>query len=407
MSDKEIALLNGRRILLGVTGSIAAFKAADLASKLTKAGAEVDCVLTASAERFVGALTFRALTGRRAYVDADLWSAEGHILHVGLAQSAELIVIAPATADTLAKLVHGRADTLLTITTLAATCPMIVAPAMDAGMFEHPATQANMATLRERGVTIAGPVEGRMASGLSGLGRMTEPEEIIGSMRLVLGKGGPLAERKIIVTAGGTQEPLDPVRVLANRSSGKQGFALAQAALDRGAEVTLISAPSHEITPIGAVRIEVQTADEMSSAVLAALKDSDALIMAAAVADFRPQIVSEKKIKRAGGVPEVKLEPTDDILAQVSNQRPLVVVGFAAESDDLIQNATGKLKDKQLDLIVANDITASDAGFGAETNRVTLIGPEGDSEQLPLMAKSKVAEAVMDRIEKLLGEKSK
>ena len=295
MNDKEIALLNGRRILLGVTGSIAAFKAADLASKLTKAGADVDCVLTPSAERFVGALTFRALTGRRAYVDSDLWSDEGHILHVGLAQSAELIVIAPATADTLAKLVHGRADTLLTITALAATCPMIVAPAMDAGMFEHPATQANMATLRERGVTIAGPVEGRMASGLSGRGRMTEPEEIIGSIRLILGRGGPLAERKIVVTAGGTQEPLDPVRVLANHSSGKQGFALAQAALDRGAEVTLISAPSHEITPIGAVRIEVQTADEMSSAVLAALKDSDALIMAAAVADFRPQIVSEKK----------------------------------------------------------------------------------------------------------------
>jgi phosphopantothenoylcysteine decarboxylase/phosphopantothenate--cysteine ligase len=407
MNDKEIALLNGRRILLGVTGSIAAFKAADLASKLTQAGADVDCVLTASAERFVGPLTFRALTGRRAYVDADLWSDEGHILHVGLAQSAELIVIAPATADTLAKLVHGRADTLLTITTLAATCPMIVAPAMDAGMFEHPATQANMATLRERGVTIAGPVEGRMASGLIGLGRMTEPEQIIGSIRLVLGKGGPLAERKIIVTAGGTQEPLDPVRVLANRSSGKQGFALAQAALDRGAEVTLISAPSHEIAPIGAVRIQVQTADEMSSAVLAAVEDSDALIMAAAVADFRPQTVSEKKIKRASGVPEVNLEPTDDILAQVSENRPLVVVGFAAESDDLIQNATSKLKDKNLDLIVANDITATDAGFGTETNKVTLIIAEGETEQLPLMTKSKVAEAVMDRIEKLLGEKSK
>ena len=407
MNDKEIALLNGRRILLGVTGSIAAFKAADLASKLTQAGAAVDCVLTASAERFVGALTFRALTGRRAYVDADLWSDEGHILHVGLAQSAELIVIAPATADTLAKLVHGRADTLLTITTLAATCPMIVAPAMDAGMFEHPATQANMATLRERGVTIAGPVEGRMASGLIGLGRMTEPKQIIGSIRLVLGKGGPLAERKIIVTAGGTQEPLDPVRVLANRSSGKQGFALAQAALDRGAEVTLISAPSHEIAPTGAVRIQVQTADEMSSAVLAAVEDSDALIMAAAVADFRPQTVSEKKIKRAGGVPEVNLEPTDDILAQVSENRPLVVVGFAAESDDLIQNATSKLKDKNLDLIVANDITATDAGFGTETNRVTLIIAEGETEQLPLMTKSKVADAVMDRIEKLLKEKSK
>ncbi|MEE9216725.1 MAG: bifunctional phosphopantothenoylcysteine decarboxylase/phosphopantothenate--cysteine ligase CoaBC [Anaerolineales bacterium] len=407
MTDKPISLLKGRRILLGVTGSIAAFKAADLASKLTQAGADVDCVLTASAERFVGALTFQALTGRRAYVDADLWSDDGHILHVGLAQTAELIVIAPATADTIAKLVHGRADTLLTITTLAATCPMMVAPAMDAGMFEHAATQANISTLRERGVTIVGPVEGRMASGLTGLGRMTEPTDIMGAIRLVLGKGGPLAGRKVVVTAGGTQEPLDPVRVLANRSSGKQGFALAQAALDRGAEVTLISAPSHEIAPIGAVRVDVQTAEEMTSAVLEAVEDAHALIMAAAVADFRPQTMSEKKIKRAGGVPEVLLESTDDILTQVSAQRPLVVVGFAAESDDLIENATNKLKSKNLDLMVANDITASDAGFAKETNRVVLIDADSGSEELPLMAKSKVADAVMERIEKLLGEKLK
>lgn len=407
MTENEVALLRGRRILLGVTGSIAAFKAADLASKLTQAGADVDCVLTASAERFVGALTFRALTGRRVYVDADLWSDEGHILHVDLAQTAELIVIAPATADTIAKLVHGRADTLLTITTLAATCPMIVAPAMDAGMFEHAATQANLATLRERGVTIVDPIEGRMASGLTGLGRMTEPTEIIGSIRLVLGKDGPLAGRKIVVTAGGTQEPLDPVRVLANRSSGKQGFAMAQAALDRGAEVTLISAPSHEIAPIGAVRIDVQTAEEMSSAVLEAVMDAHALVMAAAVADFRPKNISENKIKRAAGVPEVLLEPTDDILAKVAKQRPPVVVGFAAESDDLIENATNKLKGKGLDLIVANDITADDAGFATETNRVTLINSDGSSEQLPLMAKFKVADAVMGRIQKLLGEESK
>jgi phosphopantothenoylcysteine decarboxylase/phosphopantothenate--cysteine ligase len=407
MTENEISPLTGRRILLGVTGSIAAFKSADLASKLTQAGAVVDCVLTASAERFVGALTFRALTGRRVYVDADLWSDEGHILHVGLAQTAELIVIAPATADTIAKLVHGRADTLLTITTLAAACPMIVAPAMDAGMFEHPATQANIATLREREVTVVGPAEGRMASGLTGLGRMTEATEIVGSIRLLLGKAGPLAGRKIVVTAGGTQEPLDPVRVLANRSSGKQGFAMAQAALDRGAEVTLISGPSHEIAPIGAVRIDVETAMEMSSAVLEAAKDADALVMVAAVADFRSQTMSANKIKRAGGVPEVILEPTDDILAEVAKQRPPVVVGFAAESNDLIENATSKLKGKDLDLIVANDISASDAGFGTETNRVTIIGAEGGSEELPLMAKSAVANAVMERIENLLLEKSK
>ncbi|MCH8093578.1 MAG: bifunctional phosphopantothenoylcysteine decarboxylase/phosphopantothenate--cysteine ligase CoaBC [Chloroflexi bacterium] len=402
-----MSLLSGRRILLGVTGSIAAFKAADLASKLTQAGAEVDCILTASAERFVTGLTFQSLTGRRAYVEQDLWADEGHILHVGLAQTAALLVIAPATADTIAKLVHGRANTLLTLTALAATCPVIVAPAMDAGMFEHPATQANLEVLRGRGVTIVGPESGRMASGLIGWGRMSEPAEIKGNIRLVLGKGGPLTGRKIVVTAGGTQEPLDPVRFLANRSSGKQGFALAQAALDRGAEVTLISAPSQEMAPTGAVRIDVQTAKEMSEAVLKAVENADVLIMAAAVADFRPRRVSERKIKRASGVPEVPLEQTEDILAQVEQQRPEVVVGFAAESDDLIKHATDKLKSKGLNLIVANDITAEDAGFAANTNRVTLISSDGGSEELPLMTKFEVAEVVMERIGELLGEKSK
>ena len=407
MTESEIPLIKGRRILLGVTGSIAAFKAADLASKLAQTGAEVDCILTASAERFVAALTFRSLTGRRAYVDADLWAEEGHILHVGLAEKAELLVIAPATADTLAKLVHGRADTLLTITALAATCPMLVAPAMDAGMFEHPATQANLESLRERGVTIVGPEKGRMASGLVSLGRMSEPVDIVGSIRLVLGWGGPLTGRKIVITAGGTQEPLDPVRVLANRSSGKQGFSLAQAALDRGAEVTLISAPSHERTPTGAIRIEVQTAKEMSHAVLQAIEQADVLIMAAAVADFRPETRSEQKIKRAAGVPDVSLLPTEDILAQVALQRPEVVVGFAAESEELIKHATDKLNSKGLDLIVANDITAGDAGFAADTNRVTLIRANGGSKELPLMPKSEVAGVVMENIEELLGEKSK
>ena len=407
MTEKDISALKGRRILLGVTGSIAAFKAADLASKLAQAGAEVDCILTGSAERFVTALTFQALTGRRAYVDADLWSEEGHILHVGLAQTAELFVVAPATADSIAKMVHGRADTLLAITALAATCSKIVAPAMDAGMFEHPATQANIARLRERGVMIVGPVEGRMASGLIGLGRMAEPTDIVGTIRLAFGKNGPLAGRRIVVTAGGTQEPLDPVRVLANRSSGKQGYAMAQAALDLGAEVTLISAPSHESTPTGAVRIEVRTASEMSLAVLEAVEDAHVLVMAAAVADFRPRSKSERKIKRAGGVPELHLEPTDDILAQVSSHRPEVVVGFAAESDDLVENATNKLKSKDLDLMVANDITADDAGFAADTNRVTLISASGGSEELPLLAKTEVAEVVMERIVELLKQKSK
>lgn len=407
MTETEIAILKDRHILLGVTGSIAAFKAADLASRLTQAGAELDCILTTSAERFISALTFKSLTGRRAYVDADLWSDEGHILHVGLAQKAELLVIAPITADTIAKLAHGRADTLLTIAALAATCPVILAPAMDVGMFEHAATQANLDILRQRGVVVVGPAEGRMASGLVGRGRMSEPADIVGGIRLVLGKGGPLAGRKVVVTAGGTQEPLDPVRVLANRSSGKQGFTLAQAALDRGAEVILISAPSHEITPTGATRIDVDTAEEMSQAVLQAVEGADALIMAAAVADFRPKTRSERKIKHTGGVPEVPLEPTDDILAQVATRRPTVMVGFAAESDDLVANATDKLNNKGLDLIVANDITAKDVGFATDTNQVTLISAKDGTEELPLMAKFEVAEAVMERVAQLLGDQSK
>ena len=405
MNETAITLLKDRKILLGVAGSIAAYKAADLASTLTQAGAQLDCVLTSSAEQFVSAMTFRSLTGRRAYVDADLWSEEGHILHVGLAQSAALMVIAPATADTISKLAHGRSDNLLTITALAASGPMVVAPAMDAGMYENAATQANIQTLHERGVTLVGPVEGRMASGMVGLGRMSEPMDIIGSMRLVLASGGPLAGRKIVVTAGGTQEPLDPVRVLANHSSGKQGFALAQAALDAGAEVVLISAPSAERTPIGAQRVDVRTAKDMLEAVLEAVEGADALIMAAAVADFRPQAMSVQKIKRAGGIPEVVLEPTPDILREVSNQRPEVVVGFAAESEDLIKNAMDKLESKKLDLILANDITSQDAGFAADTNRVTIIGAKSPAEELPLMSKSRVAEIVMERVGILLGEK--
>ena len=403
MSTPEIDLLRGRRIVVGVTGSIAAFKVADLVSKLTQAGAEVDCILSTSAERFVSALTFQSLTGRRAYIDADMWSDDGHILHVGLAQSAELLLIAPATADTLARLAHGRADSLLTVTALAATCPILVAPAMDAGMYDHPATHANLATLKERNTHVVGPVEGRMASGMVGLGRMAEPEEIIGQIRLVLASDGPLADRKIVVTAGGTQEPLDPVRVLANRSSGKQGFALAQAALDRGAHVVLISASNHLATPVGADRIQVETAADMAEAVLRAVANADALIMAAAVADFRPDTPRAAKIKRAAGIPEVKLVPTVDILSEVQKHRPTVVVGFAAESENLNENASGKLEAKSLDLIVANDITAPDAGFATDTNRVTLIDSDGRTEDLPLMSKSDVAEAILNRVSELLG----
>jgi len=402
-----IALLEGRRVLLGVTGSIAAYKAAELASQLTQAGAQVDVVLTEAAQQFVSALTFQSLTGRRAYTEADLWGAEAHVLHVGLAQGADLLAIAPATADTLAKLAQGRADTLLTLTALAATCPLLLAPAMDAGMYGHPATQANLQILRSRGAILVGPAEGRMASGLVGPGRMVEPGELIGHVRLALGRNGPLAGRRVVVTAGGTQEPLDPVRALTNHSSGRQGYALAQAALDRGAQVTLISAPTALAAPIGAQVIPVRTAAQMGEALLPAAAQADVLLMAAAVADFRPTEPTEQKHKRGRGTPKLELEPTEDLLAQVVEQRgrtarPQVVVGFAAESQDLVQNARAKLEAKGLSLVVANDITAPNAGFAADTNQVTLLDPEGRVEALPLMSKAEVAEVVVDRVVELL-----
>jgi len=400
---EPVSLLQSKRILLGVTGSIAAYKAADLASQLTQAGAEVDVILTEAATKFITPLTFQSLTGRTAY--SDLWGSEAHVIHVGLGERANLLVIAPATADVIARLAHGLANDLLTVTALAARCPVLLAPAMDGGMFAHPATQANLKTLAERGVTLLGPAEGRMASGLVGRGRMVEPDEILGHVRLALGRKGPLAGRRIVVTAGGTQEPIDPVRFISNRSSGKQGFAVAQVALDRGAKVTLITGPNTLPTPIGAERVDVNTAAEMAEAVLNA--EADALIMAAAVADFRPAQVAEQKIKKAA-VPLVELETTVDILSAVAERReatgkPTVVVGFAAESENLIENAREKVFRKRLSLIVANDISAKDAGFSVDTNRVTLIGSGGGVEPLPLISKEQVAEVVLERVAGLLG----
>jgi len=409
MSDNPdvIPIFKDRRLLLGVCGSIAAYKAADLASKLAQAGAQVDVLLTEAATRFVSPLTFQSVTGRRAWTDADLWGVDAHILHVGLGQTADLLVIAPVTATTLARLAHGMADNLLALTALAVRCPLLLVPAMDVGMFEHAATQDNLRTLVQRGALVAGPAEGRMASGLTGRGRMLEPAELMGHIRLILGAPGPLKGRSVVVTAGGTQEPLDPVRVLANRSSGKQGFALAQAALDRGAEVTLIAGPTALVAPVGARRIDVQTAAELRQATLEVAAKADVLLMAAAVADFRPASASADKIKRGGPSLSLSLEPTEDILRAVAEGRkrsghPAVVVGFAAESRDLIANATAKLSAKGLSLIVANDITTPDAGFGVDTNRVTLIGADGAPEPLPVMTKTAVAEIVLDRVVRLL-----
>ncbi len=400
-----MSIFTSKQLILGVTGSIAAYKSADLASKLTQAGAQVDVILTPAAEKFVTPLTFQSVTGRKAFTDSDLWGGEAHVLHVGLGQRADLLVIAPCTANTIAKLAHGLADNLLTITALAMRSSILIAPAMDAGMFEHPVTQDNIKILCERGIHFAGPDEGHMASGLIGRGRMVEPAEILGHIRLTLGMGGKLAGKKIVVSAGGTQEPLDPVRMLTNKSSGKQGYAIAQAALDAGGNVVLITAPTSLIAPVGAKVIQVRSAQEMSDSVLSESAGADALIMAAAVADFRPNAHAKDKLKKRDGIPQIELEATADILlaaATLGSRKPRVMIGFAAESRDLLENASRKLKSKKLDMLVANDISAPDAGFSVDTNRVTLLFPNAKAIALPLMSKTDVAETIITHLGELL-----
>jgi phosphopantothenoylcysteine decarboxylase / phosphopantothenate---cysteine ligase len=407
-------ILSDKHIVLGVTGSIAAYKAAALASQLTQAGALVDVILTESAGRFVTPLTFQALTGRPVYT--SLWQTDNtgglstHIAHVGLAHEADLLLIAPITANTIARIALGLADDLLSVTALAARCPILIAPAMDAGMYENPATQAHVEALRARGVQVIGPGIGRMASGLEGRGRFVEPEEIVGACRRALGMAGPLRGRRVVVTAGPTREPLDPVRYLTNYSSGKQGFAIAQAAVEAGAEVTLIAGPVDSAleTPYGAARIDVTDTRSLRDAVIAhasGRNQADAVIMAAAVADFRPAQRAEHKIKKVeGDAPAIELTTNPDILYELSQQptRPRVTVGFAAESDDLEANAQAKLARKGLDLIVANDITAEDAGFAVDTNRVVFI-TAGGVEPLPLMSKAEVAARIVAWVTERLG----
>jgi phosphopantothenoylcysteine decarboxylase/phosphopantothenate--cysteine ligase len=400
-----MTILTSKHLLLGITGSIAAYKSADLASSLTQAGVNVDVILTPAAEKFISSLTFQSVTGRKAFTEADLWGGDAHVLHVGLGRSADLLVIAPCTANTLGKLALGLADNLLTITAMAMRSSILIAPAMDAGMFENPATQENVRLLKERGIRFAGPTEGHMASGLSGRGRMVEPSELIGHIRLVLGMGGKLSGKKIIVSAGGTQEPLDPVRVLTNRSSGKQGYAIAQAAIDAGGTVILVSAPVGLTPPVGAKIVPVRTAQEMRDSILFESAGADALVMTAAVADFRPKTVSKNKLKKQEGIRQIELEEVPDILMAVAglgSKKPRVLIGFAAESQDLLRNASSKIKSKGLDMLVANDISAPDAGFGVDTNRVTFLFPNAELENLPLMTKVKVAEEIIAHLGVLL-----
>lgn len=403
-------VLHNKRIVLGVTGSIACYKAVDLASKLTQAGVLVDVVMTEAAQQFVTPMAFRSVTGRPIYT--DLWNLDEHVPHVGLGETADLFLIAPATANTLAKLAYGLADNLLTVTALAARCPVLVAPAMDGGMYTHPATQANITTLKERGTLFVGPAQGRMASGLVGLGRMVEPAELLAQARLVLGRNGVLNGRHVVVTTGPTREPMDPVRFISNRSSGKQGMAVAQAALDAGASVTLISGPVHEPTPLGAQVIPVETTQQMGEATLEAVKTADVLFMVAAVADFRPGNTSERKIKKtemeeAWGL-AIGLEVTLDILSAVKTQRdktgfPRIVLGFAAETHNAFEYGRDKLLRKGLNLIAVNDVMMEGAGFGSETNRVVLLSSAGVVEEMPLMSKTAVAERLVHHVAKALN----
>jgi len=399
-------MLTNKTIVLGVTGGIAAYKAADMVSKLVQAGAEVRVIMTKSATEFISPLTFRSLTGQPVVTEMFELASEFSIEHVALAEAADVVVIAPATANIIAKFAAGIADDMLSTTVLATTAPVIVVPAMHTEMFQNPVTQENLNKLKARGFTIVGPEYGRLASGKVGLGRLAEVEKIIGTIKQVLGRSGDLAGKEIVVTAGGTQEAVDPVRYVGNRSSGKMGYAMAEAARDRGAKVRLVTAPTSLPDPVGVEVTHVETAVQMKEAVEKATAQADALIMAAAVADYQPKSAVREKIKKeATAGLTLELIKTPDILAEVKGN--FLKIGFAAESEDLVENARKKLEKKQLDLIAANDITAADSGFGTDTNRVTLIDKEGKVEELPLMSKREVADKILDRVVELLDGKPK
>lgn len=386
-------MLKNKTIVLGVTGSIAAYKAAELASKLTQGEALVNVVMTESAQKFISPLTMRSLTGRP--VAVDMWETplESGIGHIVLAESADAIVIAPATANIIARLAGGIADDILTCTVLASHAPVIIAPAMNSNMYENDVTQENISRLKSRGFIFVEPESGHLACGSRGKGRLADTEHIMGVIRQVAGCDWDMAGKKVVVTAGGTREAIDPVRFIGNRSSGKMGYALAETARDRGARVTLISTVDLAEPP-GIEIIYVETALQMKEAVQKAVVDADVLVMAAAVADFYPREVARSKIKKSQAVLNVELIRTPDILSEVDGD--FIRIGFAAESEDIIANARKKLADKSLDLIAANDITRTGSGFGSDTNKVTIISRDGNIQELPLMSKREVADRIWD-----------
>jgi phosphopantothenoylcysteine decarboxylase/phosphopantothenate--cysteine ligase len=390
--------LDGRSIALGVTGSISAYKAADLSSKLRQAGASVEVLMTEAATRFIAPLTFQSLTGQEAIV--DMFDTEEAEAHVEVARRVDAFLIAPATADCLARLAYGGGGDMVTLTALATTAPVIVAPAMDSQMWANTAVEANVTALVERGIEVVGPEEGRLASGRWGAGRLADTPAILGAVRAAIGRReGDLCGRSVIVTAGGTQEPLDPVRYIGNRSSGRMGFSIAAAARDRGARVSLVTGPSPLNTPYGVKRLNVNTVEEMLGALEPLTERCDALLMAAAPADFRPLEAAGQKIKKASLSDDdltLPLTETPDIISTLPGGG--VRVAFAAETENLKANATAKLEAKRADFIVANDVTAAGSGFGTETNEVTIFHRDREAERLPLLSKYAVAHAILDRV---------
>jgi phosphopantothenoylcysteine decarboxylase / phosphopantothenate---cysteine ligase len=401
------------RVALGVAGGIAAYKAAELVRVLQDKGLEVQVIMTRSARRFVTPLTFAALSGQK--VITEMFSGSGGepnlesaIEHIAVAQSIDALVIAPATANVIAKIAHGISDDFLTTLCLATQSPLIVAPAMNVNMWENAATQENLETLRARGVKVLEPDEGYLACGMIGAGRLASVESIARSVFEILGLRDDLREETVLVTAGRTEEPLDAVRYLSNRSSGKMGYALAEASRRRGAQVILVSGPTH-LEPPRQVEVErVRTAEEMAEAVFRHLDRARVVLMAAAVADFRPAETHPKKIKKQDGFPALKLEPTTDILAEIARRRGRehLVVGFAAEAEQVLENAAAKLHAKRLDLIVANDVTREGAGFEVDTNIVTLLFPDGRRIPLGQMSKLDVANRVLDEVVELRKTRS-
>ena len=393
-------MLTGKKIVVGVTGGIAAYKACDLVSRLKKRGAQVRVVLTEHACQFVQPLTFETLSGNPAYTDS--FDRKYEIEHVALAKWADLLLIAPATANCMAKMACGIADDLLSTTCLAVRCPVLLAPAMNSAMWRNPATQANLALLRSRGLRFVGPEAGHLACGDDDVGRMSEPEQIVEAVEAILNPLRDLEGMKVLVTAGPTVERIDPVRYITNRSTGKMGYALAEAARDRGANVTLISGPTKLAAPEGVEFVQIESSAQLCAAVLERGDKADVVVQAAAPADFRPKNVAERKIKKTGESMTLELEATTDIAAELGRRKQpgQILVAFAAETNDVMDNARGKLIKKNADMVVANDVSRSDAGFGVDTNVITLI-TASDVRALEKMSKRAAADAILSRVREL------